>query len=180
MTLLTSLGQRPSGERMANKHLIIVALLALAAVAALFAQTTVAQVLPTKLNAADVTTSRGAPVDDDEWASAGSNALGTTEAFPFAADLTSDQRSALFVQNIRVTNRHASNFVCFFPVDYSAGCATDCPAATRTCSASANDGDAIAPGASYSISLTGTECPCLVASAASTTFSAARVGRFPN
>lgn len=165
---------------MARNHLFIVAALAALACALLIVSDASAQLTADRLSAADVTTARGAPVDDDEWASTGGSALGTTEAFPFAADLSSTQRVASFTQNIRITNRHASNFICFFPVDYSAGCATDCPAATRTCSAGVNDGDAIAPGASYSIALTGTECPCVVASGASTTFSAARVGRLPN
>lgn len=164
---------------MARKHILIVALCALAALA-LLSLPSAAQLAAAKLVAADVTTARGAPISTADWASSGSSALGTTEAFPFAADLTSDQRVVNFTQNVRVTNRHATNFVCFFPVAYSAGCATDCPAATRTCSGGANDGDAIAPGASYATSLTGLDCPCVVASGASTGISVARVARFPN
>ena len=163
---------------MAKKHLFLVGALALFAV--ILATATSAQISPTKLSAADVTTSRGAPLAFAEWTSTATTALGTTEAFPFASDISAANRNALFVQNIRIVNRHATQYVCFFPVEYSAGCATDCPAATRTCTGASTDGDAIPPGASYTVSVTGEECPCWVGSAASTAASATRVARYAN
>lgn len=132
------------------------------------------------LTAADVTTSRGAPVQAAEWSSLGTTALGTTPAFIFAADITTAQRRQDFVQNVRIVNRSASAFVCFKPILRTAsGCSTDCSGSGVTCSGASTDGDPVLPSNSYSIAIDGNSCPCWVASAASTTANATRIARFP-
>jgi hypothetical protein len=143
------------------------------------AQTT--RVVP-PLSSADVSTARSAPI-----AQGGKEVVtstwGTTPAAIFAVDVTAgtNRTSPRFVQNIRITNRHASQTLCVFDLAWHASnnCTTQCAAAVRTCSGASTDGAPIAAGASYAESWTGDACLCAVGSAASTTATAERVMRYP-
>lgn len=107
--------------------------------------------------------------------------VGTTETEAVTASISSGYRNKNSVQVVTVTNKHATQYVCFFNVDWSDGdnnCATTCAAATVTCNGTAaSDGSYVLPGTQRTFTLYGDQCPCVVGSAASTTFSADRIYR---
>lgn len=153
------------------------------ALGVLIAPSTRAQLSPfpaSSLSAADVTTARGAPITQGGKSVVTSTA-GTTPKAPFS-DVSSANRVATYVQNIRVANRHASQGLCVFDLAWSGAstCQTLCAASSGTCSAAATDGAYVPPGGSYSESWDGTACLCFVGSGASTTYTAERVARGAN
>ncbi len=134
------------------------------------------------LSAADVTTIRSAPVRASQW-SVTLTSVGTTEGALVDGAIADVEN---IVQELRISNRHASNDLCYTVIDRvttgATGCATDCTAladAALTCSGGANDGDIIKAGVSLPFTITGKECLCGEASGASTTTTVARVLRYP-
>ena len=124
-----------------------------------------------------ITIAREAPVTAAQF-EVHTQAVSTTPVHVFSADLTvTTQRIAGFLQEVRISNRHASNGLCWKPVTFATSCAATCAASSITCSGAATDGDFIAPGSWISLPITGLECACAIASAAATTTTAARVKR---
>lgn len=116
-----------------------------------------------------------APIAPDEWG-VRTQTIGTTPVHLFSTDPSTV--SSLFVQNLRVTNRSASNGVCVSFHTLVTDCATTCGASGITCSGTGTDGDYLAPSSTYPpIAITGRMCACAVASAASTVVTAARIQR---
>jgi len=107
--------------------------------------------------------------------------VGTTETEAVTANIASGYRNKNSVQVVTITNKHASQNICFFNVDFSDGdnnCATTCAAETVTCDGTAaTDGSYVLPGTQRTFTLYGDQCPCVVGSAATTTFSADRIYR---
>lgn len=113
-----------------------------------------------------------------------STSWGTTAASIWSADVPAAAHNRIdYVQNVRITNTHATQKLCVFDVAWSGAttCSDLCAAATtRTCAAGAStDGAVIMPGASYSEGWDGTACLCAVGSASTTTAVAERVMRYP-
>ena len=117
------------------------------------------------------------PMQDAAEHSVTTQAVGNAAEVSLVADLGADAISTM-VQNIRVTNRHATQDLCVFFVDRTSDCAVECPAATKTCSGAATDGDHIGAGKSLDLPpIDGTVCACGIASALATTTTASRVAR---
>jgi hypothetical protein len=134
------------------------------------------------LSAGDVTTARAAPITRGGKEVVTSTASTTPKAL-FSTDVGSTLKvSTVYTQNIRVANRHASQTACIFDLAWAgvSTCQTLCAAASGTCSGASTDGAPIPAGGSYTESWDGTACLCIVASGASTTFTAERVMRSPN
>jgi hypothetical protein len=156
-------------------------LTALLIVVALSVQASAAGPNELPLSSADIATARGAPI-----AVGGKETLtttwGTTPAALFTTDLSTTNRvKTRYVQNVRVTNRHATQTLCVFDLPWHASntCAVQCAASGRTCSGASTDGAPILAGTTWSEAWTGTACLCAVGSAASTTATAERVQRLP-
>lgn len=137
-------------------------------------------------SAADITNARGRAVDDTEETTTGASISTTTvNAMAAIADVTF---SADVVQNFRVVNTHASQYLCLKTVDRAlstTSCSTACGAlgaGVLTCTGSGAADGVLLTGAAppFVYAITGTECLCAEASAASTTYNIARVARSPN
>lgn len=104
--------------------------------------------------------------------------VGTTPDAAFATDLTSAQKSDAYTQEILIQNIEASsgNTLCVGYVAWVNGqtCATTCAAASLTCSGAATDGVHIAPQVALPARRDGTNCVCVVGSAASTDYQSMR------
>lgn len=124
----------------------------------------------------DIDKIRSAPIDTGEWTTY-TQAVSTTPLSALSSDIAAANRVATYGRNFRFSNRHASQGLCFGAVAFSSACSSTCSGSGLTCSGASTDGDYIAPGTSYTIALTGNMCACLVASAASTTATAAAVQR---
>lgn len=101
-----------------------------------------------------------------------------TSAAALIAEVALANRVATYVQNLKITNRHASQTVCvWFKAVLASDCATRCAASPLTCNLSTTDGDPIAPGGIQEVPLQGTMCACAIASGAATTTTTARTQR---
>ncbi len=112
------------------------------------------------------------------------NTVGSTPDAAFATDLTAGQQSDAFTQEILIMNRDThtpAQNLCVASIAWSSPgggtCALKCAAATITCSGAATDGFPIGAGTVFPRQLDGTNCVCLVASAASTLYTDERVVR---
>jgi hypothetical protein len=128
------------------------------------------------LSVPEVQLGREAPVRASQW-EVYTKSVGTTAVHAFNVDLTTGAGDAAYLQEVRISNRHASQGLCYGVVAYSSACATQCGASTITCSGAATDGDFVAPGTSITLPISGADCACVIASAAATTSTAARVKR---
>lgn len=118
------------------------------------------------------------PVDDTQYDVVTQDI--TTSAVALVPEVAANNRTALYVQSLRIQNRHASNRICvwFKLMAPSADCATACAASPKTCNASSTDGAPINAGAApYKLPITGRMCACAIANAAATTTTTERVQR---
>jgi hypothetical protein len=105
--------------------------------------------------------------------------VGTSAGPLFTTDLAAGLRTRAYVQNLRITNRHANQTVCvWFPL-FATSCEATCTATAKTCAGTSGDGDPILPASSYTIPVTGDACACAVATGSGTVVSSSRVGRDP-
>ena len=105
--------------------------------------------------------------------------VGTTPDAAFATDLTTAQQSDAFTQEFLVQNTDThtpAQNLCVGSIAWSSGggatCALKCAAAvaTLTCSGAATDGWQLVPGQAREFREDGTNCVCVVGSAAGTTY----------
>jgi hypothetical protein len=138
------------------------------------------------LSAPEITQARAKPVKASEN-DKHTQDIGTTPVHLLRSDLTADQRSdERFVQIVRITNRHASQTLCWAPFAFSSQCATTCSGSGLTCSGATpvdggvtTDGDPIPPGVSIEVPLASDQCACAVGSASGTKATAMRFKRGP-
>lgn len=111
---------------------------------------------------------------------------GTTPTAAFGTDLTTtpyNQRTDAYTQEMTVRNLHATNALCYYGISWSAGggstCALKCAASANTCTAGggAANGVYLPAGSKETHRYNGTNCVCVVASAASTNFQTERLLR---
>ena len=101
----------------------------------------------------------------------------------FATDLTTtpfDQRTDAFTQEIVIRNLHATQNLCFGSVPWTAvgaTCTLKCAGSGMTCSGAGTDGIFTGPGQVWQRRYDGTNCICVVASAAATNYQSERVLR---
>jgi hypothetical protein len=172
---------KPISER-AARVLAVLSLFVLVFVATRAASQTVASV-----SAADVQTARSAPIRASQWVGAVTTSVGTSTSALVDGDIfEGDNDDTLLFQECRVTNRHATQTLCYTVIDRAtsgaSGCATDCAALSAgalTCSGGAADGDPILASSTAIVPITAAECICGEASGASTTTTAACVRRRP-
>lgn len=105
-------------------------------------------------------------------------AIGATPVHVFNTDEASTDRDYARVQNVRVSNRHATQGLCLKPITFATSCAATCSGSTLTCSGAATDGDFLAAGpVPYVLPIDGTMCMCGAATGAGTTTTACRIHR---
>jgi len=101
----------------------------------------------------------------------------------FVTDLTTtplNQRTDAFTQEIVIRNLHATQSLCFGSVPWTAvgaTCTLKCAGSGMTCSGAGTDGIFTGPGQVWQRRYDGTNCICVVASAAATSYQSERVLR---
>lgn len=128
------------------------------------------------VNVPSLTIGRQSPVRSAQFEPF-TQAVGTAAVHAFDDDLAAAELAYDFLQEVRISNRHATNGLCWAPAPLVTTCDDACGASTITCDETATDGDFIAAGTSIVMPITGMDCACIVASAASTVTTATRVKR---